>query len=126
MKGKRVLVVDDEEAVLKAITLALVHVGHTVEVAESGLVALSKLAEKTFDVLLTDLFMPGMSGDELAREVNQRHPTLPIVMITATVPASLPGVACILAKPFSVQDLWKVVLQATSDPPDQGALPVPP
>src|SRR5690349_19195511 len=103
MTGKRVLVVDDEAAVRRAITMALVHAGHTVETAENGLAALSKLEEKTFDVLLTDLFMPDMGGDQLAREVMNRYPNLPIVMITATVPGSLPGVAYVLAKPFSVQ-----------------------
>ena len=110
------LVVDDEPAVLKAVVLLLRHVGHVVETAECGADALCKLQEKEFDVLLTDLYMPGMKGDELAREVKRRYPKLPIVLITATPPGGpLPGITCVLAKPFAMQELWKTVNQVTSD-----------
>jgi two-component system capsular synthesis sensor histidine kinase RcsC len=48
--------------------------GHTVELASSGSEALQKLAEQKFDIVFTDLNMPGMRGDELARRIKSENP----------------------------------------------------
>ncbi len=103
---KRILVVDDEPLVCAAICLALKCEGHQVEQAHSGEDALAKFDAGTFDVVLTDFTMPGMQGDELAREIKTRDHSKPIIMITGfPPPRTPPEIASVILKPFNLQDL---------------------
>lgn len=80
----RVLVVDDEEAVRRFVTAALKEFGYGTLEAASGFAAL-EIAEQDddpFELLLTDLIMPGMRGDELARLLFERNRTLKVVYLT--------------------------------------------
>jgi two-component system cell cycle sensor histidine kinase/response regulator CckA len=79
----RVLVVDDEAGIREFVERTLQLVGYQTTVAASGAAALVILeSEPPFDLLLTDLRMPGMSGDELARRVRQRYPELKVLYLT--------------------------------------------
>src|SRR5690606_20042465 len=78
----QILIVDDEKMV-RGVTGKLLRLkGHTVTEAASGPEALTRLAEQPFDLLVTDLGMPEMSGHELAYRVRQHHPRMPIILLT--------------------------------------------
>jgi EAL domain-containing protein (putative c-di-GMP-specific phosphodiesterase class I) len=79
----RVLIVDDEQPVLRAYSRALRNSGFVVETAGDGEAALGQIERATFDVVLSDLMMPRMPGIEFLRAVRKRDPDLPVVLMTA-------------------------------------------
>jgi PAS domain S-box-containing protein len=111
----RVLVVDDEPAVLQVTKAALEAVGHTVITAHSGAEALEALAQrKDLELLLTDVMMPGMNGVELARQATLLQPTLKVVFMSGhaggeTLQGLLATERDFLQKPFSLAELGAVV-----------------
>ena len=108
--SKRILVVDDEPLVCAAICMVLACAGHRAESAYNGEEALAKFQAGSFDVVLTDFTMPGMPGDQLAREIKARDPAKPIIMITGFPPAKKPSaIASVILKPFNLQDLQKAL-----------------
>jgi CheY-like chemotaxis protein len=78
----KVLVVDDDPAVLSMIKLVLERAGHGVVVAGDGSTGLRALESDAFDLVLLDIFMPGMDGLETMRMVRQARPMLPIIVIS--------------------------------------------
>jgi CheY-like chemotaxis protein len=102
----RILAVDDEPMVLEALKLILSHDGHAVETASDALEALSKYRSDKFDLVVTDLRLPGMQGDELAETIKRKNPRQRIILLTAFPPSNAP-VYCdrLLLKPFSVAQL---------------------
>lgn len=78
-----VLVVDDEPEVARVMARGLTYAGYDVSVAHSGEEALERLEEGAFDLLLTDVHMPGMHGDVLQRLARKRDPDLAVILITA-------------------------------------------
>lgn len=81
--GIRILVVDDEESVCKAIKMMLEFDGHTVQTADGGESALALVKKDHFDLVITDYSMGNMKGDRMAAQIRHDHPKLPIIMITA-------------------------------------------
>lgn len=79
-----VLVVDDDPAVRTTVKLVLERSGHRVSVAAEGRAALATLAAGGIDLLVVDLFMPGMDGLETLREARKRHPDLPVIVMSGT------------------------------------------
>src|SRR5712691_6397321 len=81
----RILVVDDDAGARAALAVLLGLEGHRVEMVENGLQALEVLAGRSYDVILSDLRMPGMDGDELYRRIERGWPHLAprIVFMTA-------------------------------------------
>jgi EAL domain-containing protein (putative c-di-GMP-specific phosphodiesterase class I) len=79
----RVLIVDDEQPVLRAYSRALRNSGFRVETAGDGEAALGQIEKAPFDVVLSDLMMPRMPGIEFLRAVRKRDPDLPVVLMTA-------------------------------------------
>ena len=78
----RILVAEDERAVREFVCRALGQEGHTVTPVEDGLQALAELAAGDFDLLLTDIVMPGMDGIALALKVARDNPELPILLMS--------------------------------------------
>ena len=79
----RILLVDDEPQVRATLAMGLRDRGHVVEEASGGLVALACLkAGQEFDLIVTDLAMPGMNGLELLREAREHHPGMPALLVT--------------------------------------------
>ena len=76
------LLVEDDPGVAEAPRLALVSLGHRVELAETGEAALDAVGQRDFDVMLLDVMMPGIDGFETARRVRLGS-LLPIIMLTA-------------------------------------------
>ncbi len=79
-----VLVVDDDPAVRTTIRLVLERAGHRVSVAPDGRAGLVALAAGGIDLLVVDLFMPGMDGLETLREVRKHQADLPVIVISGT------------------------------------------
>jgi CheY-like chemotaxis protein len=103
-----ILLVDDDPEVRSTLKLLLDMDKHVVTEACDGRQALDLFSSGKFDLVITDYVMPEMSGDQLAVEIKQQDPTLPIVMITANadlLSSPVPGVDCLLPKPFPIADL---------------------
>jgi CheY-like chemotaxis protein len=79
-----VLVVDDDPAVRMTVKLVLERTGHRVAVAAEGRAALATLAAGGIDLLVVDLFMPGMDGLETLREARRRYAHLPVIVMSGT------------------------------------------
>jgi PAS domain S-box-containing protein len=112
----RILAVDDEPMMTKAVVRMLKPAGHVVSVAASGEEALEKLAEQTFDVVVSDVGMgPGMNGWELADAVKRGWPGVRFLLATGWGAAIDPGeahgrgVEAVLAKPYHPADLLRAL-----------------
>jgi len=105
-----ILMVDDEPLVCESMRMMLECDGHEIDEAYSGTEALDKLAHRRFDLIFTDFSMPGMKGDQFAREVRERGQSPPVVMVTGFPPNPPPGeVARVLLKPFDLRSIRGVV-----------------
>lgn len=78
----RVLIAEDDVAVREFVRRALVHSGHDVATANDGIDALGTLKDETFDLLITDIVMPGMDGIALALKATKEHPEMAILLMT--------------------------------------------
>ena len=113
----RVLVVDDESIIAQLIADVLGGEGFEVDTAPHGLAALDRLANRTYDVVLSDLRMPELDGLGLFREIEQRYPDLlrRFVFITGTSEHTdyqgfIDDVKVpVLTKPFDMMNLVRVV-----------------
>lgn len=106
-----VLVVDDQEDVVDVIRRALVQSGHSVTAAHSGEEGLDLASVESFDVIVLDVMLPGMSGFDVARELRDRGVTTPILMLTArdeeddVIRGLRQGADGYLPKPFRIGEL---------------------
>lgn len=104
---KKILVVDDDPVIGKSFSRVLAGKGYAVITAADGEEALRKLGTETYDVVFTDIKMPGMSGLEVAERVKASQPWLPVVIVTGygsddnEARARGAGVAEFLRKPLS-------------------------
>jgi len=113
----RVLVVDDESVIAQLIADVLGGEGFEVDTAPHGLAALDRLANRTYDVILSDLRMPELDGFGLFREIERRYPDLlgRFVFITGTSEHTdyqgfIDDVKVpVLTKPFDMMNLVRVV-----------------
>ncbi|WP_199101257.1 sigma 54-interacting transcriptional regulator [Aquitalea sp. ASV11] len=118
MHAGRVLLVDDDADLLHLLGLRLEAAGYLVDKAASAEAALSALAVRRADVLLTDWRLPGMDGMALFEQVKRSYPSLPVIILTAhgTVPDAVEavsrGVFGYLVKPFDSAALLSKVSQA--------------
>jgi EAL domain-containing protein (putative c-di-GMP-specific phosphodiesterase class I) len=114
----RILVVDDEPGLLRAIGERLARQGYSAPMAPSGKRALELLEELTFDAILSDIDMPGMSGIALLQAVRQRDIDVPVVLMTGNpnmktaLQAVEHGAIQYLVKPFPMAELDAVVMRA--------------
>ena len=83
MPNGSILVIDDEAEIREGLELLLSSEGYSVTSAETGEAGLARLEQDAFDLLLLDVSLPGRSGLDLLRDIRQRDPHLPVVLITA-------------------------------------------
>ena len=108
LRGKRILLVDDEEPVRACMRMMLELEGLQVTEASNGAEALHLFALGEFDLVITDFQMPVMQGNELAVNLKLLAPSLPILMVTASGRARREvenPVDALLSKPFAVTEL---------------------
>ncbi len=123
VRSQRILVVEDEVTVRRIVVQTLRRSGFTVLEATDGLEALQLLnePEHEFDLLLTDIVMPAMTGIELAERVSERRPNLTVIYMSGYAPeivgegAPLPDGAVLLRKPFSLSSLLRTVNSQLTD-----------
>ncbi len=121
----RVLVVDDDPLVLASTAAMLEDVGHAVIDAPSGARALDLLRQGApVDVVVTDQAMPGMTGIELATQIQASWPALPVILASgyAELPALAETTLPRLRKPYLQADLVAAVEQGRGAPPDNLAV----
>ena len=115
----RVLVVDDDEVILAAVSGVLGQEGYRVETATNGSEALDVVEHNHPDLVLLDMRMPVLDGWGFARALRERDITLRIVVMTAAQDARRwaeeIGANAYLAKPFDLDDLIAIVERACSD-----------
>ena len=117
--GQRILVVDDDEAILQLIEIALRHLGYDVDSYASSVKALAAFsaAPANFDLMITDQTMPNLTGDLLVQRVRALRDDLPVILCTGysetlnQSKALALGVNCFLMKPVSVTDLAQSVAE---------------
>lgn len=123
----RILIVDDDPALLRLLSLRLRGEGHDVVEAPSGEAALTVVDRELPQLLITDLRMGGMDGLQLFEAVHRRHPLLPVLMLTAhgtiadAVKALRRGVFGYIAKPFEARELMAEVDRALAASTTLGA-----
>jgi DNA-binding NtrC family response regulator len=115
---EELLVVDDEPQMLIAINETLRRSGYSITTAGSGMEALHKLKEKYYQLVITDMRMPEVSGLDLLRKVKNLAPQTPVILLTAygtiqnAVDAMRHGAYDYLLKPFSSESLEGIVRKA--------------
>lgn len=82
MKGKKVLLVDDELAFTASLSKVLSRRGFEVETASDGLTALARIANESFDVIVLDVKMPGMDGIQVLNEIKRLALDLRVILLT--------------------------------------------
>jgi CheY-like chemotaxis protein len=113
-----ILIVENEEDIRCLLTDILVTEGHKVHSASNGIDALELFNQKQFDLVLTDLGMPVMSGWEVANEIKKRAPEVIIAVITGwgtqldQSELDKNGVNIVVNKPFRVQHILNMVQEA--------------
>jgi CheY-like chemotaxis protein len=125
-----ILVIDDDRAVLSTVKLLLERAAHVVEAVDSSRAGLRLLETQGFDLLVVDIFMPGMDGFETMRLVHQSRPEMPVIVMSgqqfrsASEPgpdflymATKLGAVSSLQKPFRPHDLLAAVAKSLSASP---------
>jgi len=112
-KDPRILLVDDNAVVRDMLVDLVGSLGYSADAAGGGAEALALFDQGQYDVVLTDLLMPGMSGWEVLAALRQREPWIPVIIITGTpvigdARAEQPGVA-VLRKPVDVMALATMI-----------------
>jgi excisionase family DNA binding protein len=117
----RILVVDDEASIRDLLTKTLALAEYDVDAAADGRAAVTRLRAQAYDLLITDLKMPGMDGLTLIREARRLAPTLPVVIITAysteasAIEAINLGVHGYLTKPFRIAKILGTAAKALGE-----------
>ena len=122
--NERILLVDDEESVAKLGKLMLNRLGYDVTIKNSSLDALQTLKRNpdSFDLVITDMTMPNMTGDKLAKEIMEFRPDLPIIICTGfserinQEKAETFGIKGFLMKPVVKSDLAQMVRKVLDEP----------
>lgn len=115
MKTKPILIVDDESSMRMMLAESLMSCGYEVETLGNGTDALKEFQKDKFEIVITDMKMPGMSGTDLLRGIKEISPEVPVIIITAygtvnaAVEAMKEGASDFIMKPFSLEHLELVV-----------------
>ena len=118
MKTSRILVVDDDDSLRRVLQVQLEQDGYSVVTAASAQQAFSLLQLRAYDLVITDLRMPGLSGIEVLKQVKSQYPETVVIVLTAfgtvetAVEAMKAGAYDFLTKPVHPEELSLVVARA--------------
>lgn len=116
----RILVIDDQEPIRRVVRRALEQDGHEVFDASDGEVGMEILESHSFDLVVTDIFMPGQDGIVTLRQIRKRFPAVKVIVISGgdstgmmdlREDAELLGAVKSLPKPFNAREIMDVVRQ---------------
>jgi len=114
----RILIVDDEEIVIRSCLRILADTNYSVDVARGGAEALQKIDETAYDVHLVDIMMPQINGLEVLKHVKQKRPASEVIIFTGlsqtetALRAQELGAFAYLPKPFEPEELRDLIGQA--------------
>ena len=122
--GETVMIVDDERALLELAEETLAELGYEPVGFDSSTAALAAFrgAPERFDLIVTDEAMPDLTGTELAREIKQSRPDIPIILVSGlggtqlAKAAAATGVSLLLRKPLQRRDLAESVARVLEHP----------
>jgi signal transduction histidine kinase/CheY-like chemotaxis protein len=123
VRALRCLVVDDEPPVRAVLGDILESAGHTVVTLGDGAEAIARFAAERFDLVVTDLAMPRVSGWQVARAVKQTAPTVPVFLVTgfgvelSAEERQTHGVDIVLVKPLQIQEILDAVAEVARGRP---------
>ena len=116
----RILIAEDDIAVQSFVARALAHRGHRVQAVDDGIQALERLQSEVYDLLITDIVMPGLDGIALALKVARDYPNLPVLLMTGYSAErqrahNLEELICrVVTKPFSLKQICDAADQVLS------------
>jgi len=111
----RLLVVDDDANLLELLKDTLVSIGYKVDGASDGVKAMERLKHGEYDLMITDIKMPGMDGISLLKKARRYYPRLPVLFITGLDSPEIIGQASpdgLLAKPFRISHIEELIENA--------------
>ena len=116
--AKRLLIVDDEETITFSLYQSFIHSANDYEVvtAASGEEALDRIKENSFDLVVTDIMMPGIDGFELLNAIHTENPETNVIIMTAygseiyKERAMKEGARYYVEKPFEMKDFKKLII----------------
>ena len=114
----KILLIEDDPAIVMTLRRVLAEEGHEVAIEKRGDQGLQRAISQPFDVVLTDMKLPGLGGMELVRELHSSKPRLPIILMTAhgttetAIEATKAGAYDYLVKPFEMPELLELVDRA--------------
>lgn len=116
--AKRLLIVDDEETLTFSLYQSFILSAKDYEVvtAASGEEAMEKMTENPFDLIITDICMPGISGFDVLKEIRQNHPRTDVILMTAYGSGELreqaerEGAKHYIEKPFEIKEFKQLVM----------------
>ena len=113
-----ILVIDDEESILLMLTMALAKFGFNVEIAAGGQEGIKKFDKNHFDLVITDILMPGFNGNDVVRHIrNSEKKYTPVIAISGTPWLVKNGdFDVVLPKPTSIQTLVDTVKSLIATP----------
>jgi len=127
---KKVLIIEDEEDLIKGLKLNLIDEGYEVDSALNGVEGLLKVIQETPDLIILDIMLPDKDGLEVCRELRQKNISIPIIMLTAKgeeidkVVGLEIGADDYITKPFSVRELLaRIKAQLRRAERDEKAVP---
>lgn len=119
----QILVIDDNRAVSSALGLMLGHEELDVSVAHDGASGIAAFGSAAFDLIMVDMFMPGIDGAEIIKAIRRLNPTIPIIAMTGFAGRGLPsgeenvlahavelGATCTLEKPLNRRETMRAVI----------------
>jgi two-component system cell cycle response regulator CpdR len=119
----RILIAEDDAAVREFVSRALRHQGHDVTAVEDGLHALERMSANTYDLLITDIVMPGLDGIALALKAAKDYPDMAILMMTGYAAERQRAhnlealIHQVISKPFSLQQICDAARDALDGRP---------
>jgi two-component system, cell cycle sensor histidine kinase and response regulator CckA len=111
------MLVEDEPILARVLGMVLTSAGYDVTICDDGAVALTRFRASPdhWDVVVSDVTMPALSGDRLARALREIRPRLPVILMSGNIGRVTPrrlhaiGVAAVLEKPVTIEDLLGAV-----------------
>ncbi|MFD2827069.1 response regulator transcription factor [Leeuwenhoekiella polynyae] len=108
---QRILIIEDNPMVVRSLEFKLKKEGYEVVVAEEGRQAMKLLLEETFDLILTDLMLPFVTGTQIIEHIKKTYPNIPVIVLSTSTQEDIitdafkMGVDDFITKPFSPSEL---------------------
>ena len=121
---EKILIVEDEDTLCESLQRVLIRDGYAVDIADSAEAAFRLLEHKTYDLIITDIILPGISGIELLTKYRKTNPSQKVMVITAyasltTAMEAIKAGACdFIIKPLMHDEMKKAVRKALDKPGD--------